>query len=223
MGRVLLAVVALGAACVAAAGAAPNLTSPGSGASMTTTRPSFAWALPSGEAALSISVATSPQINPSTENFMPGELAEIGMLRSDATKWTPARPLPAGKYYWHVASRLDTGIRVYSAVSSFVIRPLITKLSITTKTSYGRLFLITTSWTANERKVDFVARLFHGRKRLAERKLTTDNFLIDSPKQDLSTWIIPETVQKGARLRFTVTLRSEGGAKASKTIALRAP
>jgi hypothetical protein len=85
------------------------------------------------------------------------------------------------------------------------------------------MFLITTSWTANEQKVDFSARLFQGSKRLAERKLTTDNFLIDSRKQDLSTCVLPETVKKGARLRFVVTLKSEGGAKASKTIALRAP
>jgi hypothetical protein len=190
---------------------------------MTATRPAFSWSLPSGESALSISVARSPKINPSTDDFMPGELAEIGFLKPDSTKWTPTRPLPAGKYFWHVGSRADTGARVYSPVSSFVITPVITKVSITAKTSFGRMFLITTKWTANERKVDFVARLFLGSKRLGERRLTTDNVLIDSPKQDLSTWVMPETVKKGARLRFVVTLRSEGGAKASKSIALRAP
>jgi hypothetical protein len=223
MGRALVSMAALAAVCVATAGAAPNLVSPAPGASMTTTRPEFAWAVPGGEGALSISVARSPQINPSTDDFMPGELAEIGMLKFDATKWTPARPLAAGKYFWHVGSRTNTGARVYSPVSSFVIRPVITKISITAKTSFGRMFVITTKWTANERKVDFVARLFHGSKRVAERKLTTDNFLIDSPKQDFSTWMVPESVPKGARLRFVVSLRSEGGAKASKTISLRAP
>jgi hypothetical protein len=30
-------------------------------------------------------------------------------------------------------------------------------------------------------------------------------------------------VKKGARLRFVVSLKSEGGAKASKSLALRAP
>jgi hypothetical protein len=222
MSRVLMLAVSLGAVCVAAAGAAPDLSSPASGASMTTTHPEFSWALPSGETALSISVARSSTINPSTDDFMPGELAQIGMLKGDATKWTPSRPLPAGKYYWHVASRAGTQNRVYSSVSAFVIRPLISKVSITAKSSYGRMFLITTSWTANERKVDFLARLYQGGRRLGERKLTTDNFLIDSRKQDLSTWILPETVKKGARLRFVVTLKSEGGAKASKTIAIRA-
>ena len=195
----------------------------GPAASMTTTHPEFSWALPSGESALSISVARSPTINPSTDDFMPGELAQIGVLKGDATKWTPSRPLPAEKYYWHVASRAGVQNRVYSAVSSFVIRPLISKLSISAKSSYGRMFVITTSWTANEQKVDFLARLYQGSKRLGERKLTTDNFLIDSRKQDLSTWVLPETVKKGARLRFVVTLKSEGGAKASKTIGLRAP
>ena len=223
MSRVLVSAVAVVAVCVASAGAAPNLVSPAAGASMTTTRPVFTWALPSGEGVMSISVARTPKINPSTDDFMPGELVEIGMLRGDTTKWTPTRPLAAGKYYWHAASRSDTGARVYSEVSSFAIRPLISKVSITAKTSYGRMFLITTSWVANERRVDFKARLFHGTKRLGERKLTTDNLLIDSPKQDLSTWVIPEMVKKGARLRYIVTLKSEGGAKASKSIALRAP
>jgi hypothetical protein len=190
---------------------------------MTTTRPEFSWVLPSAESALSISVARSPMINPSTDDFMPGELAQIGVLKSDATKWTPSRPLPAEKYYWHVASRAGAQNRVYSEVSSFVIRPLISKLSISARSSYGRMFVITTSWTANEQKVDFLARLYQGSRRLGERKLTTDNFLIDSRKQDLSTWVLPETVKKGARLRFVVTLKSEGGAKASKTIGLRAP
>jgi len=109
-------------------------------------------------------------------------------------------------------------------VSSFVIRPAITKLSIKVKT-YGpqRTFLITTTWTANERKVALVARLYAGSKSLGERKLDTDNFLIDVRKQDLSTWIIPATVKKGARLRFVVSLKSQGGAKASLTKTLRAP
>ena len=155
---------------------------------MTTTHPEFSWALPSGESALSISVARSPTINPSTNDFMPGELAQIGMLKGDATKWTPARPLPAGKYYWHVASRASAQNRAFSAVSSFVIRPLISKVSIAVKSSYGRMFLITTSWMANEQEVDFLARLYQGSKRLGERKLTTIN---DRSRKRTSTWVLP--------------------------------
>ena len=68
-----------------------------------------------------------------------------------------------------------------------------------------------------------MARLFHGSKRLGERKLTTENVLIDSPKQDLSTWMIPETVKKGARLRFDGhCCESEGGAKGTLTKTIRA-
>jgi hypothetical protein len=166
MRRVLLSAVAVGAVCVAAAGAAPNLVSPAGGASMTTTHPAFSWAVPSGENVLSISVARSPKINPSTDDFMPGEISEVGWLKFDQTTWTPTRPLAAGRYFWHVGSRTDTGARTYSEVSSFVIRPQITKLAIAAKSGYGRMFVITTSWVANERKVDFVARLFQGSKRL---------------------------------------------------------
>ena len=143
---------------------------------MTTTHPEFSWALPSGETALSISVARSSTINPSTDDFMPGELAQIGMLKGDATKWTPSRPLPAGKYYWHVASRAGAQNRVYSAVSSFVIRPLISKLSISAKSSYGRMFLITTSWTANEQKVDFLCTAL-SREQAARRAQADDGQL----------------------------------------------
>lgn len=189
---------------------------------MTTTHPAFAWSLPGGEEPHSISVARSPKINPATNDFMPGQLAQISFLGPGVSTWTPKTPLPAGTYYWHVASRSESEGRTFSRVSTFAIRPLISKLSIEAKTA-GRLFLVTTRWTANERKVDFVARLFQGSKRLGERKLATENFLIDSPKQDLSTWIVPASVKKGARLRLVVSLRSESGAKASKSVALRAP
>jgi methionine-rich copper-binding protein CopC len=224
LGRVGLAVTVVAVVAVAAAGAAPSLVSPAPGSSMTTTHPVFTWTLPSGEGVESISVARSPKINPSTNDFMPAELAEIGVLESDMTTWKPERPLAAGTYYWHVASKSADVKHMFSPVRSFVIRPAITKVSIAVKT-YGlqRTFLITTSWLANERKVSFTARLFAGTKKLAEKKLATDNFLIDVQKQDLSTWVIPSTVKKGTRLRFVVFLKTQGGAKRMVTKILRAP
>jgi hypothetical protein len=132
--------------------------------------------------------------------------------------------MPAGKYYWHVASHTDTVKHMFSPIYSFVIRPKVTLNAIQVKMyAPQQTFLITTSWFANERKVDLDARLFAGRTLLAKHALTTDNFLIDAKKLDLSTWILPPTVKKGTRLRFVVTLKTEHGAKAAKTKILRAP
>ena len=224
LARAGVAVAVVATVAVAGAGASPTLMSPKPGASMTTMRPVFQWSLPANEGVESVSVARSPKINPSTLDFMPAELVEIGVLESDMTKWTPERPLPAGKYYWHVAGKTAEDRHLFSPVSSFVIRPSISKMSIAVKT-YGlqRTFLITTTWTANERKGFFTARLFAGSKKLAERKLATDNFLVDAPKQDLSTWIIPPTVKKGTRLRFVVQVKTQGGATRTITKTLRAP
>jgi hypothetical protein len=103
---------------------------------------------------------------------MPGELAQIGMLKGDTTNWTPLRPLPAGKYYWHVAPRAGTALSGEQA---------------------------------------------------ARRAQAHDGQLPHRlRKQDLSTWVLPETVKKGARLLRRHT-QERGWAKVSKTIALRAP
>ena len=132
--------------------------------------------------------------------------------------------MPADTYYWHLASRSETVKHMFSATSSFVIRPSITFKSIAVKTYRPqRTFLITASWQANIRTVNFVARLMAGSKQLGIKKLKTDNFLIDARKQDLSTWVIPPTVKKGTRLRFVVALTASGGAKAGATKPLKAP
>ena len=191
---------------------------------MTTTHPSFSWSLPAGESGESISVARSPKINSATGDFMLADLQDSDILEIGSSKWTNERPMPAGTYYWHVASRSETVKHMFSATSSFVIRPAITFKSIAVKTyGYSRTFLITTTWQANIRTVNFVARLMAGGKQLGVKKLKTDNFLIDARKQDLSTWTIPPTVKKGTRLRFVVTLIAAGGAKVSVTKTLKAP
>lgn len=223
-GRLFVALV-LATAVVSTAQATARLVTPGAGSSMTTTHPEFSWSLPADQRPLSISIARSPKINPDTADFMPGELAQTSILKEGVSKWTPIQPLPAAKYYWHVASTAGQGQpREFSQTSSFVIRPFITKPSFTVKTYAGQhMFFVTTSWTANMRKVDLVAALFAGSRKLAERKLATDNVLIDGKKTDISTWIVPSTVKKGARLRLVVKLSGEGGARASATKPLRAP
>jgi hypothetical protein len=224
LSRLIATAVAASAVVVASAGAAATLVAPSPGSSMTTTHPIFSWTLPAGETGESISVGRSSKINPATGDFPLADLADSDIIDAAVSKWTPERPMSAGKYYWHVASRSETEKHVFSAISSFVIRPSIKLQSIAVKT-YGlsRQFLITTSWQANIRTVNFVARLMAGSKQLGIKKLKTDNFLIDARKLDLSTWTIPPTVKKGTRLRFVVTLTAAGGAKATATKTLKAP
>lgn len=221
----VFAAVVVACAVGASTQAVARPVSPSPGSSMTTTHPAFSWSLPADEQGLSISIARSPKINPDTNDFMPGELAQTGLLVAGASKWTPTQPLPAAKYYWHIASTGGRGQpREFSQTSSFVIRPLIARPTFVVKTYAGqRVFFVTTTWTANIRKVDFSAVLFAGAKRLGARELTTDNFLIDGKKTDISTWIIPSTVKKGTRLRLVVKLSGEGGARARATKSLRAP
>jgi hypothetical protein len=221
--RLIATAVAAAAVVAAAADAAPTLVAPSPGASMTTTHPVFSWTLPAGESGESISIARSPKINPVTNDFLLAELQDADILEQGEGKWTPERPIPAGKYYWHVASGSESVKHGFSAVNSFVIRPAIMFKSIAVKTYLPqRTFLITTTWYANMRAVNLVARLMAGSKQLGVKKLKTDNFLIDARKQDLSTWVLPPTVKKGTRLRFVVALTATG-AKAGGTKTFKAP
>src|SRR5438132_14810 len=81
--------------------AAPAPLSPSAGSTVTTSHPTFRWKLPPTEAAESVSVSTSPAIG-STGDF--AQLADADILQADSTSWTPTKALPAGKYWWHVAS-----------------------------------------------------------------------------------------------------------------------
>lgn len=223
----LTRVIAVGAAAAAltagSAGAVATLVSPTPGSSTTSTHPVFKWTLPAGEAGESISIARSPKIDPATGDFTLAALQDSDILELGATTWTNTRPMEAGTYYWHVASRSDTAKHIFSPTSSFVIRPAVKVNSIKVKTyKPQRTFMITASWKANVRKVSYVAVLYAGSKKLGEKKLLTDNFLIDAPKLDLSVWVIPPTVKKGTRLRFVLKLNASG-AKTTKTMSLKAP
>jgi hypothetical protein len=222
LSRLIATAVAASAVVAAVAGAAPTLVSPSPGASMITTHPVFSWTLPVGDSGESISIARSPKINPVTNDFFLAELQDSDILQPGDAKWTPIRPIPTGKYYWHVASGSASVKHGFSAVNSFIIRPSIRFKSIAVKTYPQRTFLITTSWYANMRTVNLVARLMAGSKQLDIKKLKTDNFLIDGRKQDLSTWVLPPTVKKGTRLRFVVSLTATG-AKAGGAKTFKAP
>lgn len=224
LSKVIVTAAAVATVVASSAGAVATLISPTPGSSTTSTHPTFTWSLPSGETGESISVARTPTINPVTGDFMLGDLQDSDILEAGATKWAPDRPMEADTYYWHVASRSESVKHVFSPTSSFIVKPSVKVQSIAVKTYVPqRTFLITASWKANVRKVSYVAVLYQGTKKLAEKKLATDNFLIDAPKLDLSTWIVPSTVKRGARLRFVLKLTAAGGAKASATKTLRAP
>jgi hypothetical protein len=210
----IVAIVAAGVSTLSA-GAAPTLVSPSSGSSMTTAHPTFNWSFPAGETGESISVGKTSKLA-ATGDFATPDLADAAVLEPGQTKWTTVRPLEAGKYWWHVASHTDTARHLFSPLRPFTIRPAVTLEPIAIKTcKLQRTFLITVGWRANVHKVAYAAELRQGSKRLVERKMMTDNFLIDSRKLDVSTWIVPATVKKGTPLRFSVSLTPQGGPKIS--------
>jgi hypothetical protein len=205
-------------------GAAPTLVTPAPGSTMTTSHPSFTWSFPAGETGESITVGKTSKLVEATGDFATPDLADADILEPGQTKWTTIRALEAGKYWWHVASHTDTERHLFSPLRPFTIKPAVTLESITVKAYKAqRTFLVTVSWRANVHKVGLVAELRKGTKRLAVRKIATDNFLVDSRKQDLSTWIVPSTVKKGAALRLKVSLTPQGGRRVTVSRALRAP
>lgn len=206
------------------AGAAPTLVSPSSGSSMTTAHPTFTWSFPAGEVGESITVGTTSALDPATGDFATADLADAAVLEPGQTTWTAERALEARKYWWHVASRKERELHIFSPLRTFTIRPAVTLEPIVVKTFKPlRTFMITVAWRANVHKVAYAAELRHGSKRLAVKKLMSDNFLIDSRKLDVSTWIVPPTVKKGTPLRFSVSLTPQGGSRITVSRALRAP
>jgi hypothetical protein len=229
--RVVRTLPALGLAAIAAlavsasVAAAPTLLSPAPGAVVKSTHPVFKWNLPSNEHPVVISIATGPQTQDSGE-FARQNQVQLDILDGTVNEWSPDRALPAGKYYWHVSSRIaETGELAFSPVAPFTI-PVVVKIEPVALQTYPgqHVVLATVRWTANVRTTVMTVRLLKGSAQLLTTTATKDNFLIDSATQQLVPLTIPATVKSGARLRLVVTVTVKGTTvKATMSKVLRAP
>lgn len=221
------AAVAVTAAVLATAvGAAPTPLSPAPGASTTSTHPTFRWTIAPPEVSDSITIASSPTLA-ATGEFVTANLVDEDDLASDATSWSPTRPLPAGTYFWHIGS-VDTTPGaprgdLYSPVTKLTIKPAVSvqslKLVWTAGELGGLLYLRT-----NASSVDLGAQLFNGRHLLGSHRATTSNNSLDQPSLQQFVLTFPATVKRGTKLRLVVTLTIRGTtAKASLVKIVRAP
>ncbi len=224
--RFVIAAAAVAAIAAATAGAASTPLSPAAGTVVSTTHPKFKWAIAPGEVAELIAIASSPATT-STGDFASGTLVDSSPLAPDATSWSPTKPLPAGKYWWHVVSHSTTAgagwAHLFTPTLRFTVGAVVSVQSIALKFA-GSQFLATVSLLGNIRNVNVVAKLYDGKKQIGVQKTTTDNFLIDQPAQAQSLWTIPGTIKHRAKLRLVVTLTVSGQtAKATATKNFRAP
>jgi len=211
---------------VAVVGAAPTLVSPGNNSVVKTTHPMLRWTIPAGERPESIAIASSAATTPETGEFAREAQIELDILDPDETKWTPTRPLPAGKYYWHVSSRQpDNPEHLWSPTWSFKVAPVVAFTLITAKGfSAGHTMLFSVKWRSNVRGTVFTARLYKGNRPVFTRRVDKDNFLIDQPAFDIFSWTAPPTITKGTRLRLVVTAAMKGArSKATATKIVRVP
>jgi hypothetical protein len=224
--KLLGAVAATAAVCAAGAGAAPTPLSPAPGSSTTATHPTFRWIVKPPEIASSISIAKSPQLA-ATGEFVTANLADVDDLAADATSWSPTRPLPAGRYWWHVGSRDTTPgatpKTLFTPAMQLTIRVSVAVQSLKLKWA-GSQFLATLSLKANVSNVNVLVQLYSGKRRLGSHKTTTSNFLIDEATDDQSLWSVRPAVKRGSPLRLVATLTVKGDkAKATLTKSFRAP
>ncbi len=222
MKRVLVCTVALAASMFAASvAAAPSPVSPLSTTKLTTVHPVFQWRLGPGEVSESISIASSPALA-ATGEFAAQNQVALDSLQADAKSHTFDQPIPAGHYWWHVASH-DTSVpapapHLFSPAQPFTLSPSVTKLKVSLRFA-GRSFLATVSYQANVATVLVKGRLLAGSKRLAQRsdKSTT---LVGQPGSSMAQWDVPSSVKRGTALKLTVTVSipgSTGTATATKT------
>jgi hypothetical protein len=214
------------ALCATGIGATPTPLSPAPGSTTSSTHPAFRWTVHAPEISASISIAKSPQLA-TTGEFATANIVDVDDLEPDATSWSPTRPLPAGRYWWHVGSHDTTDGappgKLFTPVAQLTIRISVAVQSLKLKWA-GRQFLATLSLKANVGNVNVLVQLYSKKRLLGSHKATASNFLLDQGTDDQSIWTLSPAVRHGSPLRLVATLTVKGDtAKATVTKTFRAP
>lgn len=127
MRRISLFLVVTAAAGLLAAAAFASATpvSPASGATITSSTPTFNWTLPANEQPFGIIISDSSALN---SDGSLAKTSDFGALTDGQTSWSdPKQPLLAGTYYWQIETSDQTTYQtVYSTPAQFTVAPLVT-------------------------------------------------------------------------------------------------
>jgi hypothetical protein len=227
--RIAALVGALGIAAGTALAAATPVTPP-PGALIAPSRLVFSWTLPVTEQSEALYIANKRDTT-AGGMFVKENLVRAHSLSSDQTTWwpqapgSPSAPLPAGHYWWLVASRdRITSERYYSAPRDFRIEVSFEVDRATVCRSLSHHWLrITLHWRGNTHAVRFKLSLLRGGRIIWARRGLGRN-RIGSPGSATFTWHRPHFIKQGTVL----TLREgvwefPGGAGGGDFFRVKAP
>ena len=216
--------VVVGAAAVLAGGALAAATpvSPGPGAVVSGSQPSFSWSLPASEQSQALYIADNPDLTPDGR-FYDENVIDSAVLTSDQRQWSLNRPLYAGRYWWLVwSSDRSTAESFYSTPTDFTIPVSLNLFPVrTVRSTFLHLLAVRVRWTANVQALTVRARVLEGKKVVWQQTQPQVN-AIGFPYSTSFAWYRPRRIKRGTRLRFEVSLRAQGVHK-TRLLVVRAP
>jgi hypothetical protein len=221
MRRPLAAVVGAGVLAGGALAAATPV-SPGPGAVVSSSRPTFSWSLPANEKSQGIFVASSPDLAPEGK-FLDENVVDSAQFANDERQWSSSNPLYARQYWWQVWSTdRSTAASFYSAPTGFTIPVSLNLFPVkTVRSTFLHLLAVRVRWTANTHALTVRARVLKGRKVVWQQTQPQIN-KIGFPYSTSFGWYRPRRMKRGTRLNLEVTLRAQGVRRA-RVLVVRAP
>ena len=178
IGLCLTVVISLVAALGAGAAASPVY--PASGDVVTTTKPVFKWTKPPDENIVTASVASSPETN-ATGEFLTQNVIDLGALQAWNVQWTPLRPLFAGNYWWHVASK-NPDLKGYqwSEITAFSVAQKVSIKSLAIKPYPGtHSMMVTVKWSTSVRNLTLTERVLKGSRQVFSHRTAVKDSDVD--------------------------------------------
>jgi hypothetical protein len=220
----LLALAITAGVLAGSAYAAPQPLSPAPEAIVGSSHPVFSWTMPIEEQPWALYIARRPETTPDGK-FYDENVTDTALFWPNETyRWAPTSGLYAARYWWLVESVTREGFELHrSAPQAFLIPTQVQVLGLRTRRyTFIRNVDFAVSYRSNTRAVVAHAaiRTLSGR-RLWSSSEADANFLGSTATINFQ-WYARKNVRAGTRVRFMVTLRSQGTARSLSRI-LRAP
>jgi hypothetical protein len=215
-----LALVVLAWASLAAASATPLKPAPG--AVVATSHPVFTWSVPEGETTSVVYISSSRK-TAADGAFVGKNVVDSQVFSNGELRWSPTRPLFAGRYWWSVKTRNDAAKEFHSAPRAFRVRAAgrITSLRLTRYTDSHRL-LVTLKWRTNAKTSVVTVRIKRAGKQVWSTRFTQASLAPESEAFGLKSWPRPPGIKQGTTLALTATLQAGSFTRTTSTT-FRAP